>query len=427
MKDIYKFLLKQHIGDPCKPIVSIDQYVKEGEKIAICDSLGADIHSSVCGDVIEISDTYILIKKNNSDCKKISLNKNENPIEFLKEAGIVGMGGAGFPTYKKLDVNLKDGFIIANAAECEPLLSHNINQIILEPQKIYRGILYAMRITNASKGFLAIKKKNKDAIDSFSKILKKDDVIQIKELDDLYPMGEERALIRETLDILLDVDKLPLEANCIVLNVETLAKICEAFEEKKPVTSKNITVLGKLKSGTQAHVLMNVPIGTKISAILENFGGTEDNFGEIIMGGPFMGHRATLDDVITKTTGGIIVTMEFMRENRNLGLLVCACGANEERLKQIAQSMHANVVGIEYCKQAIKVGKTYKCQNPGNCPGQAEKILALRRQGAQALLISNCSDCTNTVMCVAPKLNIAVYHCTDHVMRSVGSKLIRKL
>lgn len=145
------------------------------------------------------------------------------------------------------------------------------------------------------------------------------------------------------------------------------------------------------------------------------------------MGEPFTGHRVGLDDVITKTSGGIIVTMPFLRETRNMGLLVCACGGNEARLREIAKSMGSDIVGGEKCKQAINISGNLKCANPGNCPGQAEKILRLKKRGAQVVLISNCSDCTNTVMCVAPKLKIPVYHLTGHVMRTVGHPLIRRL
>jgi hypothetical protein len=161
--------------------------------------------------------------------------------------------------------------------------------------------------------------------------------------------------------------------------------------------------------------------------LIEKAGGIDGTYGEIIQGGPFTGKRATPDDVVTKTTGGVIVTMEFPHEKRPLGLLVCACGGNETRLREIAASMEATVVGVERCKQAQEIKGALKCEDPGNCPGQAEKILELRKKGAQAILISNCSDCTNTVMCVAPKLHIPVYHCTDHVMRTVGHALIRRL
>jgi proline reductase-associated electron transfer protein PrdC len=348
-------------------------------------------------------------------------------MDQLKAAGIVGMGGAGFPTFVKLSTNLDGGAIIANGVECEPLLSHNIRQLTREPAKVYAGMKYAMDATHASRGILAIKQKNQAAIDAFRQIVRPGDNITIHELPDLYPMGEERAIIRETLGVLLGVDQLPAAAGAVILNVETLARVAEAVEQGRPVISKNVTVVGKLGKGRQPQVFMDVPIGTSVGELIERAGGIDGAYGEIIMGGPFTGKAVGLDDVVTKTTGGIIVTMEFPREKRPLGLLVCACGGNEERLRDIAAKMEATVVAVRKCKQAQEVKGALKCENPGNCPGQAEKILELKKAGAEALLVSNCSDCTNTVMCVAPKLKMPVYHATDHVMRTVGHALVRRL
>ena len=103
------------------------------------------------------------------------------------------------------------------------------------------------------------------------------------------------------------------------------------------------------------------------------------------------------------------------------------CGADAERMKQLAQSLGSEVVGIEYCKQALEVRGTRKCENPGHCPGQAQKVMALKKTGAKALLIGNCTDCSNTVMSCAPKLFLPVYHCTDQALRAVNHKLIRKI
>lgn len=428
MGKIYKILLKQNIGVVDNPIVSIGQRVKKGTLIAKANGLGADLHSSVSGKVTEITDSFIIIDADAIQGEDFETIKEiDNIVEIVKSAGIIGMGGAGFPTHIKLDTDLKGGTVIANAVECEPLLEHNIKQIIKDPQSIYKGMLYAMKATNANKGILAIKKKNKDAIEAFKKVIEDEHNIKIIELEDMYPMGEERAVIRETLGVLLETDQLPVEAGAVVLNAETLGRITQAVELRKPVISKNITVIGKLKDGKQGDVFMDVPLGTTVKELLERAGGIDGTYGEIIMGGPFTGHSVELDDVITKTSGAIIVTMEFMNEKRNMGLLVCACGGNEDRLREIAGKMNANVVGVEKCKQAIESRGILKCKNPGNCPGQAEKILSLKKKGAEVVLISNCSDCTNTVMCVAPKLKMPVYHCTDHVMRTVNHSLIRRL
>jgi proline reductase-associated electron transfer protein PrdC len=307
------------------------------------------------------------------------------------------------------------------------LLKHNIAQIVADPDKIYRGLLIAMKATNASRGIFAVKAKNAEAVAALRKTVKSGDAVEIAELPDLYPMGEERAIIREVLGTLLGVDQLPAVAGAVILNAETVARVAEAVEERRPVITKNLTVVGKLGKGKESQVFMDVPIGSSVEDMIAAAGGIAGAYGEIIMGGPFTGRSAGLDDVVVKTTGGLIVTMEFLREKRPLGLLVCACGANEARMRELAGKMDANVVGVQKCKQARDVKGALKCENPGNCPGQAEKIMDLRKAGAEALLVGNCSDCTNTVMCVAPKLKMPVHHITDHVMRTVGHSLVRRL
>jgi proline reductase-associated electron transfer protein PrdC len=243
----------------------------------------------------------------------------------------------------------------------------------------------------------------------------------------MYPMGEERAIIRETQGKLLEVDQLPSTAGAVILNLETICRITDAVDSQMPVMSKNLTVAGKLKKGRDSYVFMDVPIGTPFNVLIEECGGIDGTFGEIIKGGPFTGLSATPDVTVSKTTGGILVSQEIPHEKRPLGLLVCACGGDEKRLREIAEKMGANVVSVRKCKQAKEVKSALKCENPGNCPGQTEHILAMKKEGAQALLISNCSDCTNTVMGSAPKLKMGVHHITDHVMRSVGHSLIRRL
>ena len=244
----------------------------------------------------------------------------------------------------------------------------------------------------------------------------------------MYPMGEERALIRDAMGVLLEVDKLPSAANAVVLNLETIYRIYEAVELKKPLIDKDITVGGKI-NGELIKVFMDVPLGTSVQEMIERAGGlSSQNYGELIMGGPFTGKRTSPDAPTVKTTGGIIVAEEFWKGPEKLGLLVCACGGDEARLREIAKSMGSDVVGVEFCKQAILMKNgSHKCENPGICPGQVQKVMSLKKNGAQAVLISNCTDCSNTVMSCAPQLKLPVYHCTDGALRAVNFKLIRRI
>lgn len=173
---------------------------------------------------------------------------------------------------------------------------------------------------------------------------------------------------------------------------------------------------------------MDVPVGTTVGALIERAGGIDGDYGEIIMGGPFTGHAVDLDTPITKTTGGIIVTAPFEDLNKaKLGILLCACGGNEPRMQDIAEKMNADVVLVQKCKQAADVKGTLKCENPGNCPGQAQKCLNFKKAGCTDILIGNCSDCTNTVMGSAPKLGLTVHHQVDHVFDTVGLERMRYL
>ncbi|HMM22762.1 MAG TPA: proline reductase-associated electron transfer protein PrdC [Selenomonadales bacterium] len=427
MQKVYAILLRQHIGVVNKPLVKVGDVVEKGTLIAVPDGLGANLHASVSGRIQEVTERAILIEADPVQPDGFKpISGDGGILDIIREAGIVGMGGAGFPTHVKMNVDLKGGVVIANGVECEPILEHNIQQMIEDPQLVYNGLRYAMQAVNAAKGIFAVKAKNSRAIAALKGVIR-DKTIEIAELPDMYPMGEERAIIREVLGKLLAPDQLPSAAQAVVANVETLSRIAEAVDLKKPVIAKNVTVAGRLKSGSGPQVFRDVPLGTTVAELIETAGGIAGEYGEIIAGGPFTGQSAGLDDVITKTSGGILVTIPLTAEKRKMGLLVCACGANEERLREIAGKMGAPVVGVERCKQVLDVRGGIKCENPGNCPGQAEKVLKLKKSGAEVLLISNCSDCSNTVMGVAPKLKLPVYHHTDHALRTVNHPLIRKL
>ncbi|MCO7127602.1 proline reductase-associated electron transfer protein PrdC [Sporolactobacillus shoreicorticis] len=422
----YKLPLKQHIGNLNKPCVQEGDHVERGQCIARADGLGADLHASVSGTVVEVNAAYIAIIGAKPKGDTFVPLPPGDLRERIRSAGIVGMGGAGFPTGIKLSQEIDGGTVIANAAECEPILNHNVMQIEANPDEVYRGLLYAMEAVGAANGIIAIKAKHRQAIAQIKNVIR-DKRITVFPLRDLYPIGEERALIRDTLGILLPPEARAITANTIIINTETLSRVTQAVEYGRPVLSKNITVAGKLHGSPKARVFMDVPIGTRVGDLIEASGGINGDYGEIIMDGPFMGHSVTADDVITKTTGGIIVTMPFLDAKSPLGLLVCACGASEARMRELAKKMRAEVAGVELCKHAVYARGSLKCRNPGVCPGQADRVLRLRKAGAGSLLIGNCSDCSNTVMSLAPKLNIPVHHVTDNAMRAMNLHLIRKL
>ena len=428
-----QFLLKQHVGGPCKPAVNAGDYVKKGTLIAEPAGLGANIFSSVYGTVESVDDRMIVVVPDKEQPEEyVKLEKMSSKLDMVKAAGLVGMGGAGFPTGVKLGTDLQGGYILVNAAECEPGLRHNMVQLETKElcEKTVRGVEYCMEISNAAKAIFAIKAKNEAAVKSLKEAIKGKPAMSIHLLPDIYPMGEERAVVRECLDILLEPDKLPSAAQANVCNVESVLRVAEAVEDCKPCFSKNMTVIGKLNGGNAPHVFMDVPIGTSVGDLIEKAGGIEGEYGEIVMGGPFTGQPTTLESPVTKTTGGIIVTVPFPDlHGAPVGILICACGGSETRMRDLVAKMNGKVVSVTFCKQAVEVkpGAPRKCENPGNCPGQAERCLTMKKEGSEYILIGNCSDCSNTVMGSAPKLGLKVMHQTDHVCRTIGHKLYRHL
>ena len=430
MQTLFQFSLRQGVGVASEPIVKVGDKIKRGQLIAKrpTDKLGQNLHSSISGEVTAVNEERIEIKadeKQTEDYVKLSAKE---PLELIKEAGLIGLGGAGFPTYVKLEKPFEGkGVVLVNAAECEPILEHNVHRIEQCPEEIIKGLKIAMELVGASEGIFGIKKIHPKEIATLRSKIDAEN-IRIAELDNMYPMGEERALIRDAMGVLLEVDKLPSAANAVVLNLETIYRIYEAVELKKPLIDKDITVGGKI-NGELIKVFMDVPLGTSVQEMIERAGGlSSQNYGELIMGGPFTGKRTSPDASTVKTTGGIIVAEEFWKGPEKLGLLVCACGGDEARLREIAKSMGSDVVGVEFCKQAILMKNgSHKCENPGICPGQVQKVMSLKKNGAQAVLISNCTDCSNTVMSCAPQLKLPVYHCTDGALRAVNFKLIRRI
>ena len=450
-----QILLRQHVGAPCQAIVKAGDKVRKGTKIAVPTGLGANIFSSVYGVVEEVLEDKIVItpdEEQKDEFVPIEVADENDKLALVKEAGIVGMGGAGFPTGVKLSINLAEtemaeldpeinpelpadfklehSYILINAAECEPGLEHNIRQIEEQCDKVIRGVKYCMEITHADKAVFAIKKKNEKAIEILRKGIADEADITIHLLPDIYPMGEERAVVRECLGVNLTTMQLPSAGRSVVVNLETAAKIAEAVDEKKPCITKNLTVRGKINGGNQAHVFMDVPVGVSVGELIEKAGGIDGVYGEIIMGGAFTGKSTEFDAPITKTTGGILVTIEFPDlHGANVGLLVCACGGSEERMREIAQKMNGKVVSVCRCKQAIenKPGAPLKCLRPGNCPGQVKNNMQFKKDKCEYIIIGNCSDCSNTVMASGPKMGLKVFHQTDHVMRTVGHALYRTL
>lgn len=223
-------------------------------------------------------------------------------IAAVKAAGVVGAGGAGFPTHMKINANVE--IVIANGAECEPLL--RAHQLIMasESKKLVLGLKTVMLATSASKGYIGLKRKYADAVTELEIAIKAigSADIQIFFLPDIYPAGDEHVLVHEVTGRIVPEGGIPLHVGTVVANVETLVNIANALEGK-PVTDKYVTIGGAVRT----PVTVKVPIGMKVAELITLAGGTLISEYAIIDGGPMMGKLIEPDAPVTKTTGGILV------------------------------------------------------------------------------------------------------------------------
>lgn len=252
-------------------------------------------------------------------------------LETIKEAGVVGAGGAGFPTHVKLRCSAE--VVIANGAECEPLL--NVDQYTMRDsaEEIVAGLFAAMQATGAKRGVICTKEHYHDAVASLQKAVQGKDGISLKLMKSTYPAGDEQVMVYEVTGKVVPTGGLPIDAGAVVLNVTTLRNIYRATQGT-PVTSRSVTVTGEVAS----PVTLDVPIGTSYHTLIDRAGGPKqsDDFVALI-GGPCMGAlERDWSKPVTKTTGGIIVlradhplvatkTNDFARDVKLAKAVCCQC------------------------------------------------------------------------------------------------------
>lgn len=231
--------------------------------------------------------------------------KKEEIIDCVRQAGVVGAGGAGFPTHIKLAAQAE--FVIANGAECEPLLESDRHLMLREPGKIIAGLKAAVAAVGAAKGIIALKKKHKDIVTILEALLAKEKKLELFLLDNFYPAGDEHVLVYEVTGRVVPMGGIPLNTGVVVDNVYTLAMIKDAIDGRS-FTHRYITVTGSVKHPAVAEV----PIGMSISEVIDKVGGgaSVERY-KVIVGGPMMGKiEEDTKNPVTKTTSGIIVMPE---------------------------------------------------------------------------------------------------------------------
>lgn len=322
-KEILVYPLSQHIGAPASPIVAVGDTVLRGQKIAEAGGfVSAPVFASVSGTVKAIEPRHVatgdlvnsIIIENDGEMKETdfhgvedvaSLSK-EQIIEKVKEAGVVGMGGAGFPTHVKLSPKEPDKieFIIANCAECEPYLTADYRRMLENPEELIGGMKIVLRLFDHAKGILGVEDNKPDCIQKLKELTKDEERIEVMPLKTKYPQGGERQLIYATTGRSINSKMLPADAGCIVDNVETLVAINRAVKEGKPVMDRIFTVTGDAVANPGNFEYC---IGMSYAEILEEASGFKEDPEKMISGGPMMGFAVfSLEIPTTKTSSSLL-------------------------------------------------------------------------------------------------------------------------
>ncbi len=316
--------LSQHIGAPAKAVVKKGDRVLVGQLIAEAGGfVSANIHSAVSGTVKVIeprltssgSKVNSIVIENDNLFESVEFSANDKPLEELtreeildaiKAAGVVGMGGAGFPTHVKLSPKNIDDIdtIIVNASECEPYLTSDYRRIMDEADKVIGGLKIVLSMFPSAKGIIGIENNKPKAIKLLKEKLAGDNNITVNSLKTKYPEGAERQLIYANTSRYINSNMLPADVGCIVHNVDTVYAIYEAVREGRPLIDRLVTISG---DAVEEPCNINVPMGTSYAELVEAAGGFKGEPEKIIAGGPMMGKAIyTLDIPATKSSAAIL-------------------------------------------------------------------------------------------------------------------------
>lgn len=315
--------LSQHIGAPAVPVVKKGDHVLVGQKIAEQGGfISAPIHTSVSGTVKAIEPRRvvtgdnvmsIIIENDNlyeeveyPAVKPLKELSREEIIGLVKEAGVVGMGGAGFPTYVKLSPKEpeKIEYVIANCAECEPYLTSDYRRMLEQPEMLIGGLKVALQLFPNAIGILAVEDNKSDCITLLKKLTKDETRIVVKKLKTKYPQGAERQLIYATTKRAIHSKMLPSDVGCIVNNVDSMVAIYHAVIDGKPLMERIVTVTGEAVSKPRN---IKVRIGTNYRELIDAAGGFKVQPEKIISGGPMMGFGIfDLDVPTTKIASALL-------------------------------------------------------------------------------------------------------------------------
>lgn len=324
--DELELILGQHIGAPCAPVVAKRGEVGEGDLIGeVTKGLGVPLHAPVAGKIKDLG-TSVHPVRVTVPSVTIAVDHEAQPKQYEKQdwqgfdaatllekvhaAGIIGIGGAGFPTHVKLKPppDSPVDTLLLNGAECEPYITADHRQMVEHPEDIVEGAKIILKILGIKDCFIGIENNKPDAIQEMAataeKLSTSDCNIQVRALQVKYPQGSEKQLIQSITGRKVPAMALPAAVGVVVQNVNTAKAVYDAVVYNKPLTEKIVTISGK-GIGRPANLL--VKIGTRIKDIVDYLGGLQPGLKKIVLGGPMMGFAvSSLDVPVTKTTSAVL-------------------------------------------------------------------------------------------------------------------------
>ncbi len=312
-----------HIGKPAKPVVKIGDMVKVGTLIAEQDGfISSPVYASVSGKVTKVQDMLlssgafapaITIESDGEMATDEAIappvvNSKEDLIDAIKKSGIVGLGGAGFPTYVKFNVDKPVEYLVINGAECEPYITSDTRTMLERGDDIKAGLEVILKYMDIGSVIFAIEKNKKDAVQEMQKCLGDMNKVQVKALPTVYPQGGEKVLVYHSTGKIIGNGQLPIDVGCIVINCTTLASIGAYLKTGMPLVEKCVTVDGGCVAEPKNVI---VPIGTALSDVFDFCGGLKEEPRKVLYGGPMMG--ITVPDLgvpILKQTNAILALTE---------------------------------------------------------------------------------------------------------------------
>ena len=319
--------MSMHFGAPCTPLVKAGDHVKVGQKIGEFHGLGAPIHASVSGTVKAVEPrpysmggniTSVIIENDMKDELSEEVKAPADPnalsveemVEIVKNAGIVGMGGATFPTHVKITSGIgKVNTVIINGAECEPYITGDHRTMLERPEEIIGGAKFLAKMFGVDKVVIGVEDNKQNGIDAMNKVIaEKKAPVVVEPLRCRYPQGGEKQLCQAITGRQVPPGGLPADIGCAVFNINTTCAIYRAITTGMPVVRKIVTVSG---SGVVEPKNLECPIGTPVSNLLDACGGLKDGTFKLIAGGPMMGMaQYTTDISVAKGTGAILAFCE---------------------------------------------------------------------------------------------------------------------